>query len=837
MTRTFQNIFLLFLCLQLFTVNWAINSCFAGTRTYQDASLQITVDIYTRIPCLTEDELAYGREVITGLNYNAKRIFRKICELPGINFENCKKIWLLLLEHPLTYEQVLAFEKWSQLEKANIELALTAIPAIKELNYEAGKSFRSYSEIKEINAEPALNIIPLLTRFDDVQNRAAQALFTINEIQAIQALDGLLSIAGLQKHQARAARAFASIKGMTGELMLDALPIFKQLHQDDAWNARTLYLNKKTTPQEAWFWLTGYFATPPDIQEKQFYKLSRARQKILLNAFYDAGQELIWKINNLHAITDRFGFEISNHELHNFSSKDLTNLFNTLSPQVTSPYSDRFYASNKKHSRIEILKEATGRERIETGRRLTSANIYTLLSQGSELYDSSFRNILVPVLKKRIAKNHNNNLLKFLQTVDQENQLVSDFIVSLAQKGKLTTFFPANAKEQEQILDLVTRSAFKSENSIILFSATFMHLLEVLKPPARSYLITKMSKPAQSGAATYSRLITVILQYYLQEYPELLGEKDRKVITRLIAKHGEKDLHRYLQTPFAHWKADGTLASISVFHPDDDGMASFRSNAIMLIKSGYKMELSQSFTITPFPQERLVEFNQIIHHAQANPSKWLSRLFYSMQQHHYAVAFVRKINGTQLIHSTFVYSGKMNQQILLERYIQTGVEMFAQRGHSYWRSEQITDPLHALMKNGKVTEQELKAKQRFLSLGSCGGVKAYTRLDRLFRGKVDILATIGTGLSVINDPYNKNFFEVIAKSPSNITWKDVSQKLAFIFKGGHGKDYLQPGSLPAILHKIMNENKENGSSADNLIQSKKLNRTAAAQVNNLNGDI
>ena len=94
-----------------------------------------------------------------------------------------------------------------------------------------------------------------------------------------------------------------------------------------------------------------------------------------------------------------------------------------------------------------------------------------------------------------------------------------------------------------------------------------------------------------------------------------------------------------------------------------------------------------------------------------------------------------------------------------------------------------------------------------LSLGSCGGVKAYTRLNQMFLGHVDILATIGSGLAVINDPYNKTFFEVVAKKPSSITWKDVSRELAFIFKGGHGRDYLQPGSLPAILHKILDEEK------------------------------
>ena len=134
--------------------------------------------------------------------------------------------------------------------------------------------------------------------------------------------------------------------------------------------------------------------------------------------------------------------------------------------------------------------------------------------------------------------------------------------------------------------------------------------------------------------------------------------------------------------------------------------------------------------------------------------------------------------------------------------------MLAQRGHSYWRSEQIVEPLEELVKEGLVTQADLRAKQRFLSLGSCGGVKAYTNLTRLFESSVDILATIGTGLALINDPYNKSFFEIIAANPSTISWKGVAQQTSFIFQGGRGQDYLQPGSLTAMLHKILDESQQ-----------------------------
>lgn len=476
-----------------------------------------------------------------------------------------------------------------------------------------------------------------------------------------------------------------------------------------------------------------------------------------------------------------------------------------LSPQVKSRFGNSFYQAAAKGTKVSLLKEATAADRVATARRLTSANIYALLSQGSELYDSSFRNILVPVLKNHVQTSFANNLLNFLNATDPGNQLVSSFIVSLAQKGKLTTFFPDNPYEQQQILDLVAESAFKDEDSIILFSATFMYLLEVLEPSARTFLISRMSGQADAGTAAYARLISVILQYYLQEFPHLLLPEDKSMITGLLARHGTVNLGKYLATPFDQWKEDGRLSSLSVFHPDDDGRDSFLSNARMLLAGGYRLALSDQFTVNPLPDSVKKSVTGLIADAQANPAKGLSSLFKSMRGSHYAVSFDRTVNGVRISHAAYVYSDEKNQEKLMERFIRSGAEMFAQRGHSYWRSEQITDPLEKLMHNGTLTEKDLRAKQRFLSLGSCGGVKAYTRLNQMFLGHVDILATIGTGLAVINDPYNKTFFEVVARSPSTITWKDMEGELAFIFQGGHGRDYLQPGSLPAILHKILDE--------------------------------
>ena len=778
----------------------------AGTNP-GNASWRKTVEAFIQIPCMNCDQVDYGKEIIRGLDYNSQRIFRKMSLMEGATFKGSARAWEDLIRLHLSYEQMLTFEDWADLGGASMELAISALPEIKSLNYEAGKSFRAYLALEGIKPNFALKTIPLLTRFDDANNRAVQSFFAVGNMNAQEALNSLTVIGRLSSKQAWACNALARVKGMNRETMLDALPLIHQLRDDDAWNAHSLYKQDGMTREAAWNWLVSYFATPPPVQEAQYYRQDEAGRERLLRAFYDGGEELIWKINNLHAVTDRFGFEISDAQLHRMPKKELYDRFKRLSQETQYRYGKRFYPAYRagnKAAMTGLLRQATAADRKQVAEDLTSANIYALLSQGSELYDSSFRDILVPILKDRIKENHKDNLLDFIKAIDPDNLLVSNFIVSLAQKGKLTTFFPENSDEQQQILELVAASAFKDEDTILLFSATFKHLLTVLEPEARSFLIYKMVTEADKGTCTFSTLITVILQYYLQEYPELLGTRDRVLITRAIIRFGAVDLDRYLVTPFAEWKADGRLGSISVFHPDDDGRKSFISNSRTLLKNGYRMILAEQYTVAFLTPAARSQATSMIAGAGKNPAN-LSALFSAMQRQQFAVAFVKQINGITIRHSTYVYVGEKEQQQLLRRFLQGGDEMFAQRGHSYWRSEQITDPLTELKRERIITDQDLTAKQRFLSLGSCGGVKAYTRLTKMFLGHVDILATIGTGMAIINDPYNKNFFEVVAKNPATITWKDMADKSAFIFAGGRGRDYLQPGSLTAILHKILDE--------------------------------
>lgn len=166
---------------------------------------------------------------------------------------------------------------------------------------------------------------------------------------------------------------------------------------------------------------------------------------------------------------------------------------------------------------------------------------------------------------------------------------------------------------------------------------------------------------------------------------------------------------------------------------------------------------------------------------------------------------MKDVNGVEISHSIFIFQDEGIQMELLKQFLKGGHEMFAQRGHSYWRKEQLIEPISKLVESGAVTDQDLLGKQRFMSIGSCGGIRAYSELATTFKNNVDILATVGTGKAIINNPYNEFLFEAVAEAREDLTWDDVARRSAQIFTQGLGEDYLQPGSLPAILHKIMDQ--------------------------------
>lgn len=759
-----------------------------------EVSSQQTMELYQNIPGLTSEQLAFGQAAIRKMNYNSQRIFRKLCTMPGTNFQQAQAAVEMLQRERFTFAQVQSFEAFADLPGMDSQTGMSGLQTVKELSYVSARAFRNYAGVEGVNARQALSIIPMIDKMDEIRCKAAEAMFAVKGMRVETAHKGLAILNRLRDNQAKAVETFARIADMDPETVLSGMEILARVGPDNAWNARCLFTNPEVSAKGAWNWLTGFFVLPTDAQEAQFDRLDSRQKSVLLKGLYDGGEEIVWQINNLHAVTDANGYEISEAELNSSSKQQLQARFDRLPASVRGRFGAQF-AGASGGGAVGILRQATSAARVQTARDLTTANAYAVMAQGSELYDSSFREIMVPVMVERVRARSQGDLLAFLRALDPDNRLVSDFIVSCAQKGKLTDFFPSDGGKQKEILNLVASSAFRDEDSILLFSATLTHLLKMLAPDARSHLISLMVRETENAQATFARLIGVILQFYLQTSPELLGPTDRNLISRLLVRNGAVNMEKYQVTPFGEWKQDGRLGSVSMYHPDDDGRQSFISNGNLLLNSGYKLVPSKQYSVGGSG-------------SVGGGADGLPALFRAMRHQHFAVAFVKQVGGVTITHTQFVYSDKRNQKEMLRRFIESKDEMLAQRGHSYWRSEQIVEPLEELVKEGLVTQADLRAKQRFLSLGSCGGVKAYTNLTRLFESSVDILATIGTGLALINDPYNKSFFEIIAANPSTISWKGVAQQTSFIFQGGRGQDYLQPGSLTAMLHKILDESQQ-----------------------------
>ncbi len=795
----------LFVSLPVLIISFRPSQLLAATDNNLDAvSAKQTMAICQQASRMDAGQIQESSAMVGRMNYNAQRIFRKVCSAPGADYNLIRQAGERLLQSRMSYEQVRSYDALSSMPNFNAHYTLPALDAISTLTFASGRTFRNFTSLYGATADQALEIIPQLNQASPLVNQAARAYFGVSGMRVDTAMQGLPIIVQMRSKQAQALIAFAETPGMDPQTMVQGMDIIRKMGDVNVWNARSLFKNKETSGQEALSWLKNYFTLSTSQQEVIYDRLQGRQKSVLLKGLYDGGEEAIWKINNLHAVTDENGYEYPAARVNRMSKAELQGLFNKLDGTTRSRFGAQFSAAGQGQA-VGILQQATSAARVQAAKDLTTANMYVVLAQGSELYDSSFRNIVVPVMKSRIAQRNGGDLLNFLREIDPESRFVSDFISSNAQKGKLTEFFPRDFARQKEILNLVGSSAFKDADSVLLFSATFSHLLKMLTPEARSHLIALMAQQTQSGNQITAKLVRVILQYYVQTYPELLGSNDRLLISRLLVQQGAVNLDRYQTTPFAEWKKDGKMASLSMYHPDDDGRQSFASNASLLMKNGYQLVPSKYYTIS-----------QMTPALESSIRAWargsIGELFQAMRTRHFAVSFVKNVNGVNIVNTQFVYSGKEHQKELLRRFILSGDEMLAQRGHSYWRSEQIIEPLTELIDEGKITTADLANKQRFLSLGSCGGVKVYTTLTRLFEGSVDLLASIGTGLAMINDPYNKSFCEIIAKNPSSISWKQVAQQTSYIFSGEQGQDYLQPGSLTAILHKILDESGPQGQS-------------------------
>jgi len=565
-----------------------------GDLALDEAALQ-TMQALARVK-MDEKQLAQAKELVKGLSYTNMRVLRVFSGLSTMTAEGILDVLHRLPQAKISFEHLVVLEHFVTLPGVDAEAAWQLLKKLSGLNFVSGRVASAIGKAENLHPSVMLGLIDRLASLQEPALWAFKAFLEVPGQTAETVDKGLQLINQMREKQCWATEKSCKIVGMTPESALMNMSALRRLSDTDAWNARSLFQLPGVTPVSSLTWINTYFAASQEAQEALFFSYNTTDKSLLLQAFADAADHLIWKMNNLHDITEPNGQEVGIKVLSSCPASRLREIFQRLDAKMQARFNGEFSAglAANRGAAIAALRRATAAARVQVAKDCTTADAYILLSRGSDLYDSSFRDILVPMLKERVDTRFGGNLLVFLKTIDPQNAHVSDFIISLAQKGKLTVFFPAQVREQEQVLDLVAESAFHDENSLILFSATFMTLLQTIEPQTRTYLIAKMLTAIRDKNTVFSTQLRVILQYYLQEYPHLVGEVDKIRIRLMMSEYGTIPLDQYVQTSFGQWKTDSKLSSLSVFQGDDDGSQSFHSNCQYLMAHGYRPRHTQS---------------------------------------------------------------------------------------------------------------------------------------------------------------------------------------------------------------------------------------------------
>jgi hypothetical protein len=753
-----------------------------------------------------------SQEQLKTLGYTRQRLTRALCGFAMTPVE-AETIAAVILSGNITFETLLLTEYFITLPHTTIAQTLTLIKAVEDVEDVDFQLLRTINAIQLTSPPESAQFLEYALQLSVLKG---PVFWTVRELIlgcqcSFQTLTALTEqILPLDIDSLRVVEAFLTRGDFKSEDLLLLLEYLKVVTRTDLWNIAALFSSPDLTKETLNRWLTGYFLLSKDIQEKSSTTLTDRQKKLLLGVFDRASENPIRALNNLHDVTDHSGREINDGQLLAMQDVDLVDLFEKLHPAAQNSWRKDLDSAlqGKKSNRVtQILHRATEQARKELAGEMTSAQIYILLSHGGELYTSSFRNILTPALQEHITSQFQGDLLNFLAVADPENLFTSQFITSLAWRGQLSQFMPDDTEGQKNLLKLVAESALQDPFSLLHFSASFEALFMRLQPESRSFFLTLLEQHLFTGEKSSADLVQVLLQLYLERFSDLIEKELQNHLKITISNRGNIDTLEFKTTPFLSWLEDKKLQSLSIFQHDDDGRTSYISFCRTLRKNGYTPSLSLEFNGSKNHLQESSGPSGLSSTLNSDPHTAPAELFTFSVQSPLLINWEKVIKGVKIIHTTGVYHGREHQLKLLEFFFNNNIEMYAQRGHSYYRRLQLLRPLkEMLQKTDGITANTF---QRFLSLGSCGGIRSYLELTTLFHNKVDILATTGTGKAFINNHYNVQFFESITKDP-NISWDRLAGKMRPIFEKNGGKEYLQPGSLTAILHKQLYQSQNHG---------------------------
>jgi hypothetical protein len=777
----------------------------AGARL-EDTVAEKTYSIYTKAYANANNSKtnATTKTLIYKLPYIQSRLLRSFCLLPNITSKEIDHFLAALPDLTLPFEAAELFDSFVVLPGASAQEYSRLLTLIADQPHATITMCKNLTLIREIDARQFIQAVEKTIHLPASGQWALSAILAANQNQ-ISDFDQLLeNLSQLSETQQWIMEKLVTTSSLKGHISLQTITALKTLSTSGAINVMALLKNTVLPPDQILHWLHNFFLLPTKEQEQIFTTLE-LQDKLSLFKIYAAGtRELINEINRFHDITDGFGREISKNTLRSFTEKQLHELFARLHPEVKTQWEEAYenaVQANNFTELSQILHQATQQSQQEIVIELTSANLYVLLAHGSQLYTSSFREVLVPHFKKRLQDKDKGDLLYFLQDTDPTSLYTSSLITNLARRGQLARFMPAGNLQQFQLLDLVVKSAYASQFSVLHFSASFPELFATLQPQARSYFIEKTLEILQQDLSIRSDLIQLLLQHYIAQ--QKVAPTDYQKIAAVLEKRGLIETKLLNRVPFQDWLRDGRLSSLSIFQDDDDGYTSYVSNNIALLHNGYLPRLSLEFSGKDLPMATTDTIEKLLQDMGEKPYDALNQLFHLSCKSPIVIDWKKTVSTVEITHSTGIFQDNIRQLALLQKFWKLGYEMYCQRGHSYWVGPQLQIPLESLKLDTSLAKNKTLPEKRFLSLGSCGGMESYLELSQVFAGQIDILATVGTGKVTINNQYNRVLFELAASHPHLSSWDEVAQLTRPIFSETGGSDYLQPGSLPALLHKMI----------------------------------
>jgi len=278
--------------------------CSPPVKALPNSPVETTLAYFRQVPCLEEEQYHYYKDIIRALSYTRMRAFRAFCSLPGISADEAIASLRKLVFYPVRFDQVEILEMFFKTGNATFTSGWTVLEKTAGLKFTAGQAAAELKGSAELEADRFLSILDTLQTLDDSGCWAARALFGVPGISGPSVVRGLTVISSMNDRQHLAVEKACNLFSKDPQHIPTLLESLQHLSETEANTVAALFSSEQITPRNGLDWLQNYFALPPGTGDQHFIELPDTKKSQLLAAFSDGADYLIWKLNNLHSVTD-----------------------------------------------------------------------------------------------------------------------------------------------------------------------------------------------------------------------------------------------------------------------------------------------------------------------------------------------------------------------------------------------------------------------------------------------------------------------------------------------------------------------------------------------------